>query len=281
MVGVISLSEVLNSNCLFSWKTDCPVGSIILQWGFILVTIFWTIVGIKGIIDWKQVEVSGGVSYNGAALFSVFLKFFMMYMGIIYGSSNPLLFLLFWFQIVQNVVNCFILHSLVQQFHKTKSCLGSVARAFYMYQMFSLTFQITYALAIYDTFLPKRGNQPYERLNCDPSRNIYPKEFFWLYMSDWNCGVVNLILYFFYDKDMKLDCGSARAERELTHLQTFVAYQFDVHGMRQVDKHTPEVVTICQQVRDMIFAQIKNHAFFTIGFAICELTLYFLGHYPI
>jgi hypothetical protein len=96
---------------------------------------------------------------------------------------------------------------------------------------------------------------PFQRLNCDPFlNNIYPREFLWLYLSDFNCGVVNLILYFFYDRKLKLTSGTARAERELTNLQIFVAYHFDVHGMRQADKHSPQVVEICQQVRDMIFA---------------------------
>jgi hypothetical protein len=43
-------------------------------------------------------------------------------------------------------------------------------------------------------------------------------------MTDFNCGVLNLFLYFFYEKDLKLDSGTVRAERELGYLQTFVAY---------------------------------------------------------
>jgi len=116
------------------------------------VTIVWTFVGIKGIYDWKKVAQPGGISYNNVAMLFVFLKFFIMYMGILWGSSNTLIFLIFWLQISQNVVSCYVIHSVVQNFHKRKSCIGKFARGFYTYQLFSLTFQITYALAIYNSF---------------------------------------------------------------------------------------------------------------------------------
>lgn len=115
-------------------------------------TIVWTFVGIKGIYDWKKVAQPGGISYNSVAMLFVFLKFFIMYMGILWGSSNTLIFLIFWLQISQDVVSCYVIHSVVQNFHKRRSCIGKFARGFYTYQLFSLTFQITYALAIYNSF---------------------------------------------------------------------------------------------------------------------------------
>jgi hypothetical protein len=56
-----------------------------------------------------------------------------------------------------------------------------------------------------------------------------------------------------------------------------VAYAYDVHGIRTVDIHTPEVLEICTKARKAIFLQLKELSFWTIVFAILEMGLFFLG----
>jgi len=100
---------------------------------------------------------------------------------------------------------------------------------------------------------------------------------FWLYATDFNAGLINLVLYFFYIRDLQLDDGSRRSEHELNLLVNFVAYSCDVHGIRTVDIHTPAVVDICRKVRKIIFLQLAQLSFWTMLFGALEMTLYLLG----
>ena len=130
--------SVLDRRCLFTVK-DCSAGDIVKQWLFILITLVWTGIGIAGIAHWHGVSV-GGVSYNEAIIFMALVKFFLIYLGILWGSSMTVLFIIFWFQAMLNVTNSFILHTIVQQFHKRNSVVGKVARGIFLGQFLLLWF---------------------------------------------------------------------------------------------------------------------------------------------
>jgi hypothetical protein len=130
---------VLNRDCLIPPYESCALNTILMQWVFILMTVLWTGIGIRGIVEWHKVTTFG-VSYNQAIIYAVFLKFFLIYIGIVWGSSMTMLFIIFWFQAFINTANCFILHTIVQQFHMRRSLVGKIARGFFLWQFFSLWF---------------------------------------------------------------------------------------------------------------------------------------------
>ena len=130
--------SVLDRRCLFT-TNNCRPTDIIKQWVFILITLVWTAIGVVGVARWHKVTVIG-VSYNEAIIFMALVKFFLIYLGIIWGSSMTVLFIIFWFQAVLNVTNCFILHTIVQQFHKRNSLIGKVARGVFLTQFIALWF---------------------------------------------------------------------------------------------------------------------------------------------
>ena len=103
----------------------------------------------------------------------------------------------------------------------------------------------------------------------------------YLYLTDLNTGIINLVLYFFYDREINLDDRSPRSERELKNLVEFIAYNYDCKGIRLMDKHDPELVETCKTVRKAIFAQMKNNGIWTTIFGVVELTLFFVGHFAI
>lgn len=59
------------------------------------------------------------------------------------------------------------------------------------------------------------------RLECSPE--IYPQIWFWLFLSDFVSGLISVILHCFYDKELNLEDGSDRSERELKNLIVFIA----------------------------------------------------------
>lgn len=65
--------------------------------------------------------------------------------------------------------------------------------------------------------------------------------------------MVSVTLYCFYYKNLKLDDGSARSERELKHLIVFVANSFYADKIRYADSHSKEVIDICTKVRTVVF----------------------------
>ena len=141
------------------------------------------------------------------------------------------LFMIFWFQAILNVTNSFILHTIVQQFHKRNSFVGKVARGFFLAQFLLLWFQLTFALGINNTIDGQSINR--DRLQCSPQ--IYPYEWYWLYFTDFNAGLISVVLYFMYNKNVRLDDGTYNSEKELRNLVNFIAYSFDAHGIRKID----------------------------------------------
>lgn len=102
--------SVVNSNCLFS--SGCATIDYVKQWFFILMTLVWSLIGLRGILEWQKIE-SESVSYNQFIISLVLLKFFLIYVIVIWPSTLIMLFIIFWFQALLNVANCFILHSIV------------------------------------------------------------------------------------------------------------------------------------------------------------------------
>lgn len=102
--------SVLDSNCLFS--SGCKTIDYVKQWFFILMTLVWSFIGLRGILEWQKIETES-VSYNQTIIFMVLLKFFLIYVSIIWHSTMIMLFIIFWFQALLNVSNCFILHTIV------------------------------------------------------------------------------------------------------------------------------------------------------------------------
>lgn len=124
---------VLNRDCMFTLKNkDCNITTLLIEWVFVLMTVIWTGVGVWGIISWKRVQ-EYSVNYNMAAIFMVFVKFFLMYIGLIFGASQTTLFLIFWLQTMLNIANSFMLHSLIAQFHKRTSKVLCIGRCFYCF----------------------------------------------------------------------------------------------------------------------------------------------------
>jgi hypothetical protein len=75
-------------------------------------TLVWSFIGLRGILEWQKIETES-VSYNQTIIFMVLLKFFLIYVSIIWRSTMIMLFIIFWFQALLNVSNCFILHTIV------------------------------------------------------------------------------------------------------------------------------------------------------------------------
>jgi hypothetical protein len=88
-----------------------------------------------------------------------------------------------------------------------------------------------------------------------------------------------VILYCFYAKDLKLDDGSDRSERELKNLIVFIANQFQAETIKYADRHSHEVLDICKKVRAVIFKQMTQHTFWTMFFGMIELILFYVGHF--
>lgn len=103
--------SVLNKDCLFNFG-PCSFADIFKQWAFILTTLYWTIIALLGIRAWHQ-QRKRGIDYNQAIIFMVILKFYLIWIAVAWGSSLMMLFIIFWFQACLNVVNCFILHTIV------------------------------------------------------------------------------------------------------------------------------------------------------------------------
>lgn len=141
--------SILDNDCLFS-SSDCKVFDYVKQWFFILITLVWSAIGLRGILEWRKMETDG-VSYNQTIIFMVLLKFFLIYVGIIWGSNMTMLFIIFWFQALLNISNCFILHTIVQQFHKRNSVTGKVARGIFLSLFFFLWWLLSFAVGIYKT----------------------------------------------------------------------------------------------------------------------------------
>jgi hypothetical protein len=130
----------------------------------------------------------------------VCIKFLMIWTGVFWGASTPMLYLIFWFQAILNVVNCFILHSIVLSFHKGGDWHGSVARFVFFSLFISLWFQVTYVMG--DTQTPDGTDLDTNHLQCSPK--LYPLPFLFLYLTDFTAGVVSVSLWFKYDKNIML-----------------------------------------------------------------------------
>ena len=139
--------SVLDNNCLI-FTAGCKVGDIVKQWLFILMTLVWSAIGVRGISEWRRLETDG-VSYNQTIIFMVLIKFLLIYTAVILGSTMIMLFIIFWFQALLNVTNCFILHTIVQQFHKRTSTIGKVARIIFLSQFIFLWWLFSFAVGIY------------------------------------------------------------------------------------------------------------------------------------
>lgn len=90
--------------------------------------------------------------------------------------------------------------------------------------------------------------------------------------------MLSVILYCFYEKNMKLDDGTYHSEKELKNLVNFIAYSFGAHSIRKVEILQKDVVDICTKVRAVVFQQMSSHAFWTMFFGLIELSLFWIGH---
>lgn len=116
-------------------------------------------------------------------------------------------------------------------------------------------------------------------LECVPY--IYTYQFFFIYLVDFSSGLISVSLACFYHRKLQLNDGTNRAEREVKHLMEFVADDFDSHEIMHSTPGDPKVVEICQKVRDVIFNQMSQHAYWTMLFGAIEMALFFIGRYLI
>ena len=103
--------SVLGKYCLINFN-KCGLFDLLGQWGFLIMTIIWSAIASRGIHKWNQIHTEG-VSYNQSIIFMVLIKLFMIWLAILFGSSMPMLYMIFWVQAILNVVNCYILHNIV------------------------------------------------------------------------------------------------------------------------------------------------------------------------
>jgi hypothetical protein len=207
----------------------------------------------------------------------VILKFYLIWIAIAWGSSLMMLFIIFWFQACLNVVNCFILHTVVQRFHKRNSITGKVARVLFLVMFFTLWFNMIIALGASQSITGE--DFIHGHLECVPY--IYTYQFFFVYLVDFSSGLLSVSLSCFYHRKLQLTDGTNRAEREVRHLMEFVADDFDSHEILNCTPDDPKAVEICQKVRDVIFKQMSQHAYWTMIFGGIEMALFFTGRFLI
>jgi hypothetical protein len=115
MGGIFDMSDLFNKND--------SIGLMIKEWFFLLMTTVWSIAALVGIVHWNRVN-KGVVRFSTIIMLCVIIKFFLVWIGCYRIGTIRQLYLIFWVQATLNVVNCLVMHSSVQQFHKRTSVVG-------------------------------------------------------------------------------------------------------------------------------------------------------------
>lgn len=86
--------SVLDHNNLFMQNgsfSDC-----LKQWMLIIMMLVWGTLSVIGLHKWRQVSKSDA-NYNQVIIFLAIIKFFLMYVGIIFEANLQELYIIFWF----------------------------------------------------------------------------------------------------------------------------------------------------------------------------------------
>lgn len=61
-------------------------GDCFKQWFLIIIVLVWSILAVIGLYKWRQVT-NKDANYNQAILFLTIIKFFLLYVGVVFEAS--------------------------------------------------------------------------------------------------------------------------------------------------------------------------------------------------